>query len=118
MATNQPVARLPFGRLLKRFRLAAGLSQEALAELAGLSWRTISDLERGVKQGPRGSTLRLLAEALALSAEERAALWASAYPQDEVAAEPVAPMQPPVTIPTNLPLALTSFVGRERELAT
>ena len=75
--TDPSPTRLPFGRLLKRFRLAAGLSQEALAERAGLSERTISDLERGVKQGPRGSTLRLLVEALALGTGERAALCPS-----------------------------------------
>src|SRR5947209_2906721 len=35
-----------FGALLQRHRLAAGLSQEELAERAGLSRRGISDLER------------------------------------------------------------------------
>ena len=78
METDQSAGRVPFGRLLRRSRLAAGLSQEALAERAGLSWRTISDLERGVKHGPRGSTLRLLADALALGAAERAAWQTSA----------------------------------------
>jgi transcriptional regulator with XRE-family HTH domain len=38
----------PFGALLKRYRLAAGLTHEALAERAALGVRTISDLERGV----------------------------------------------------------------------
>jgi len=37
-----------FGALLKHYRLAAGLSQEALAARASLSARTISDLERDV----------------------------------------------------------------------
>ncbi len=46
MATDGP---LPFGDLLRRLRLAAGLSQEALAERAGLSARGISDLERGAR---------------------------------------------------------------------
>ena len=40
-----------FGALLKHYRLAAGLSQEALAARASLSARTISDLERGVLSG-------------------------------------------------------------------
>jgi hypothetical protein len=35
----------PFGTLLQRYRAAAGLSQEELAEWAGLSRRGISDLE-------------------------------------------------------------------------
>ena len=34
-----------FGDLLRRQRLAAGLTQEKLAELAGLSVRGLSDLE-------------------------------------------------------------------------
>jgi predicted ATPase/DNA-binding XRE family transcriptional regulator len=113
--TDPVSARPRFGLLLKRHRLSAGLSQEALAERAGVSWRTISDLERGVKQGPRGSTLRLLADALALGTEERAALHASAAPPHEVVAPPVVPSSAPV--PTNLPLPLTSFVGRSAEMA-
>ena len=35
-----------FGALLKRLRLAAGLTQEALAERAGLSVKALSELER------------------------------------------------------------------------
>ena len=50
---------LPFGDLLHRYRAAASLSQEALAERAGLSARAISDLERGVKQAPRPTTMQL-----------------------------------------------------------
>ncbi len=45
-----------FGALLKRYRLEAGLSQEALAARAELSTRAISDLERGVKHTPRFET--------------------------------------------------------------
>lgn len=49
-----------FGSLLKRLRVAAGLTQEALAGRAGLSVRTISDLERGVNRAPHEDTLQLL----------------------------------------------------------
>ena len=35
-----------FGELLRRYRVAAGLTQEALAERAGISTRGVSDLER------------------------------------------------------------------------
>jgi DNA-binding XRE family transcriptional regulator len=41
-----------FGRLLRRFRLAAGLSQEALAERARMSIEGISALERGFAAPP------------------------------------------------------------------
>ena len=53
-----------FGALLRRHRLAAGLSQEALAERAGLSVRGLSDLERGVRQAPHPDTVRRLVQAL------------------------------------------------------
>ncbi|MBV9279724.1 MAG: tetratricopeptide repeat protein [Chloroflexi bacterium] len=66
-----------FGDLLKRYRVAAGLSQEALAERARLSARAISDLERGLKLTPRRDTVALLIQALDLSAEEGAALEAT-----------------------------------------
>src|SRR5579864_5770068 len=65
---------LTFGELLKRFRVAAGLTQEALAERANLSPRTISDLERSVTNWPYRDTVGLLAKALDLAPEDRAAL--------------------------------------------
>ena len=57
--------------------MAAGLSQEALAERAGLSARAISDLERGARRAPYRETVRLLADALGLSDADRAALEAA-----------------------------------------
>src|SRR5215467_1540489 len=68
----------PFGTLLRRYRLAEGLTQEELAERARLSTRAISDLERGVNRTPKPATLLLLAEALRLSDEERARFEATA----------------------------------------
>ncbi len=65
-------AQLPvFRDLLKGYRVAAGLTQEGLAERAGLSARAVSDLERGVYRAPQRDTVRLLAEALGLDDEER-----------------------------------------------
>jgi transcriptional regulator with XRE-family HTH domain len=72
-----------FGYLLRRYRLAALLTQEQLAERAHLSYRTISDLERGANQTPRRDTVLLLADALELSSEDRAALIAAAHPVEE-----------------------------------
>lgn len=60
-----------FGILLKRFRGAAGLTQEELAERADLSAKEISNLERGVRQVPRPHTVYLLVKALRLSARDR-----------------------------------------------
>jgi tetratricopeptide (TPR) repeat protein/transcriptional regulator with XRE-family HTH domain len=74
-----PVAHTPaFGRLLKQFRVAAGLTQEELAERAGLSPKSIGDLETGRRRTPRRDTLALLTEALHLTADERTALEATA----------------------------------------
>jgi predicted ATPase/DNA-binding XRE family transcriptional regulator len=72
MAT--PGGRGTFAALLQKYRLAAGLSQEELAELADLSRRGISDLERGQRRSPHPSTVRRLADALALTETERAQL--------------------------------------------
>ena len=59
--------RMPaLGELLRQHRIAAGLTQEELAERARMSARAISDLERGVRRTPHSDTLRLLADALSL----------------------------------------------------
>src|SRR5215467_7662554 len=67
-----------FGALLRRYRQAAGFSQEELAERAHLSREAISTLERGTRRAPRQETIDLLAEALSLGETERAALEAAA----------------------------------------
>ncbi|MDQ2831377.1 MAG: helix-turn-helix domain-containing protein, partial [Chloroflexota bacterium] len=46
-----------FGALLRRHRLAASLSQEALAERAGLSANAVAALERGRRSAPRPDTV-------------------------------------------------------------
>src|SRR5690242_20514926 len=68
---TEPEVGTAFGIQLQRYRVAAGLSQEALAELAGLSRRGISDLERGKRRLPHPATARRLADALALDAPTR-----------------------------------------------
>jgi non-specific serine/threonine protein kinase len=108
-----------FGDLLRRYRLAAGLTQEELAERAQISPRAISDLERGQRNRPWRETVDLLATALKLDGAERTRL--------EAAARRASPLAPEATgrrsggdnpLPRhNLPVPLTSFVGRERELA-
>jgi transcriptional regulator with XRE-family HTH domain len=63
-----------FGRLLRGYRGARGLTQEELAERSGLSVDAISMLERGVRTAPRSGTVESLARALRLDAAEREAL--------------------------------------------
>lgn len=71
------VASPTFATLLRRYRLAAGLTQEELAERAHLSVRGISDLERGLRTAPRADTVDLLAGALGLAAHDRDAFFAA-----------------------------------------
>jgi predicted ATPase/transcriptional regulator with XRE-family HTH domain len=56
----------PFGQELRAQRRAAGLSQEALAERAGISADAIAALERGRRRRPRAYTVRALSDALEL----------------------------------------------------
>src|ERR671938_1879986 len=74
----------PFAVLLQRYRQAAGLSQEELAERAGLSARGISDLERGVRRSPYPVTVRALAKALGLDATAQTRLLAAVRPRSGV----------------------------------
>jgi len=98
-------SRTSFGDLLRQLRSAAALSQEALAERAGLSKRGISDLERGARQVPRLETVRLLADALTLREDDRVALLAAARPAllrfDESDPTPSRPVAVPGMEPTS-----------------
>jgi predicted ATPase/class 3 adenylate cyclase/DNA-binding XRE family transcriptional regulator len=69
---------LPFADLLRQLRKAAGLTQSELAERAGLSVRGLNDLERGARTTPRRDTVLLLADALELTGDDRAAFAAAA----------------------------------------
>jgi predicted ATPase/DNA-binding XRE family transcriptional regulator len=104
---------LPLGMLLRQLRIAAALSQEALAERAGISARAVGDLERGVHQVPRLETVRLLADALNLTAQDRAALLAAARP---TAMNVPSETEGTPRIPS-LPHSPVRIIGRERELA-
>ncbi len=96
-----------FGALLKRYRRARALTQEALAERAGVSVRAISDLERGVNQKPRRDTLDMLAQALNLAPRQRAALTAAAFP--------AATDSSPDAVAPSAPAFLTPLIGREED---
>ena len=67
-----------FGALLRAGRHRALLSQEELAARAGLSERTVRDLETGRALPPRTDTVRLLADALQLAGPERGSWFAAA----------------------------------------
>jgi transcriptional regulator with XRE-family HTH domain len=71
-------ADLSFAGLLRRLRTGARLTQEELAEAAGLSSRSISDLERGINRTARKDTAILLADALRLPGPARELFVAAA----------------------------------------
>jgi predicted ATPase/DNA-binding XRE family transcriptional regulator len=104
-----------FGNLLRRYRIAAGLTQQELAERAGLSARGVQDLERGIRRSPHPDTTRRLAEALGLRDAERGELL-RAVDGVVVGSSSGGPLVARLaTAP--LPMPLTSFVGRQAELA-
>jgi predicted ATPase/DNA-binding XRE family transcriptional regulator len=99
-----------FARLLRRYRLRAGLSQEALAERAGLSTDAVGMLERGVRRMPYEHTIESLGAALELGRSDRDEL-SSAVGRRGLRARRNFKMRVP------LPVPLTSLIGRHRDLA-
>jgi predicted ATPase/DNA-binding XRE family transcriptional regulator len=93
--------------LLRTFRSAAGLSQEALAERSGLSARTVSDIETGSAQSPRLITVMLLAEALGLTPADRSRL-------QDAARKPAGRHM--ATLPAASILRETPLLGREADV--
>jgi transcriptional regulator with XRE-family HTH domain len=91
-----------FGDLLRQFRLAAGLTQEALAERAGVSSDAVSTLERGARQAPRKETVDLLACALRLGPADRERLAAAAPHGRGSAAAPGATPAEAAPLPVSL----------------
>jgi len=109
---------LEFAGLLRQLRVRAGLTQQELAEAAGLSPRSVSDLERGINPTAREGTAVLLAGALGL-AEPVSDLFVAAARGRGAAAEVLAvgrraARDAPVASGgvRGFPAAMTSFVGR------
>ncbi len=112
---------LSFGGLLRQLRGEARLTQEELAEAAGLSPRSVSDLERGVNLTAHKDTALLLAGALGLADPVRALFVAAARgraPAAEVlAARDSAAAGASAAATRALPRDIASFTGRGAELA-
>ncbi len=64
--------------LVRRLRVSVGLTQEELAEKAGISVRTVSDIERGLRRSVYRDTAERLAEALDVDEEDRPDFFALA----------------------------------------
>jgi predicted ATPase/Tfp pilus assembly protein PilF/DNA-binding XRE family transcriptional regulator len=106
-------ARPEFGRILKRLRLEAGLSQEALAERARISAQAVGALERGTRRTPYRDTVVLLADALDLGPAARAELEAAADRRRGPKTAPPSEGEPL----RQLYAPLTPLIGREADLA-
>jgi tetratricopeptide (TPR) repeat protein/transcriptional regulator with XRE-family HTH domain len=103
-----------FAGMLRQLRAGAGLTQEELAEAAGLNPRTISDLERGLATTPHKDTVRLLAGALQLGGSARVEFEAAARGHTG----PGRARGGGVAAATRtLPRDIASFTGRQHELA-
>jgi predicted ATPase/DNA-binding XRE family transcriptional regulator len=97
-----------FGDLLREYRLRAGLSQSGLAEKANVSEDAVGALERGVRKAPHRATVVLFAKALALNANDSAALESARLAARKTSSS---------RIGHNIPSSRTSFVGRETDVA-
>jgi len=113
---------LGFAGLLRQLRAEAGLTQEELAEAAGVSARSVSDLERGIHRTAHKDTALLLAGALGLAEPARALFVAAARGRGPAAGVLAAgPGHPPgafqAAATRTLPRDNASFTGRQGELA-
>jgi predicted ATPase/DNA-binding XRE family transcriptional regulator len=106
-----------FGDLLREARRQTGLTQAKLAERAGLSVRTVEHLEAG-RGHPFAHSAAQLADALGLASDVRADFLAAArpVPRAPAARRHDSTASPRMNPRNKLPVALTTFVGREREL--
>jgi predicted ATPase/DNA-binding XRE family transcriptional regulator len=119
----EPRTGASFPGLLRGYRLTAGLTQEILAERAGVSVRSLQALESGAHRPLKDTVQRLIA-ALGLQGEERAYFLAAGGPLPRwlagvhAAAPALSTLAVTVGTPSSaLPRYLTSFVGRDQELA-
>jgi tetratricopeptide (TPR) repeat protein/transcriptional regulator with XRE-family HTH domain len=97
-----------FGDVLRSHREQLQLTQEDLAQRAALGVRTVRELEAGRVVRPRGHSLRLLADALALDEQARRQFVSLAY-----GGQTSEPAQPNRALPRQLPADIAGFTGRQ-----
>jgi predicted ATPase len=104
-ATGKVAGTARFGELLKAARARRGLTQEELAERAGLSVRGVRYLELELRR-PYKDTVERLVEALGLSEDDGRELLAAGRPGTAAA----------VVARSSVPAAPGPLIGREREV--
>jgi predicted ATPase/transcriptional regulator with XRE-family HTH domain len=114
-----------FGYWMRRQRKALDLTQQALAERVGCSLAAIKKIESDERR-PSRQTAERLADILGVPASQRELFVQCARglrPVDQLvlAREPAVPTPTSLpareSLPHNLPVQLTSFIGREHELS-
>lgn len=98
-----------FGDHVRLHRRRRGLTQEELAERAGVSVRSVRKWENGQVAAPRAGTVRILADTLRLTGGDRDEFLHAALPG-------TAPRRT-TRVPAQVPAAPGGFVAREREAA-
>jgi predicted ATPase/transcriptional regulator with XRE-family HTH domain len=105
------------GDLLRRHRTESGLTQEELAERAAMSARTVSDIERGLRNMVYRETARRLADALDLEAPDRRAFEKAARRDTARGAAGASGNATEIVgIRSGLPSPLTRLIGRDDDL--
>src|SRR6266498_382845 len=116
---------ISFGYWIRRQRKALDLTQQVLAERVGCSLAAIKKIESDERRPSRQIAERL-ADILGVAANQREIFLEVARgirPVDQLllTREPAistsTPSQTRESLPNNLPIQLTSFIGRERELS-
>ena len=124
-----------FGEIVRTCRLRRGLTQEELAEHAGVALRTIRNLENERISRPRTATVRLLARVFELQGADREAFQRAAMfcadptaesgggpaqsadaTQPAVAPEPAGTPTRTTAVPAQLPADVAGFTGRVEHL--
>lgn len=100
------------GALVQVHRRRLGLTQEQLADRAGLSVRTVRNVERDRSDAPRRASVLALADALALDEADRGALLAATASAGTGAAD-----GPDQRRPFQLPADVSDFTGRAAAVA-
>ncbi|MEO6349295.1 MAG: helix-turn-helix domain-containing protein [Candidatus Limnocylindrales bacterium] len=107
-----------FGATIRKMRVAAGLTQAELAEQAGISERTVSDIERGLRAAVYPATARQLAASLGVGSCDLPAFLLEASGRTSQASDPRhegAGAQG--ARGARVPSPLTMLLGRDSEVA-